>query len=77
VRDTRVVSRGETVPLAHPKYGMVENVYGMGMPIKFSEAEAGFDTPPPGLGEHNEAVYCGLLGYSAERLAELKTQRVI
>jgi CoA:oxalate CoA-transferase len=76
-RDPRVVSRGETVPLAHPKYGMVEDVYGMGMPIKFSRAEAGFDAPPPGLGEHNEAVYSGLLGYSAERLEELKTQRVI
>jgi crotonobetainyl-CoA:carnitine CoA-transferase CaiB-like acyl-CoA transferase len=76
-RDPRVVSRGETVPLAHPKYGMVEDVYGMGMPIKFSRAEAGFDAPPPGLGEHNEAVYGGLLGYSAERLEELKTQRVI
>jgi CoA:oxalate CoA-transferase len=76
-RDPRVVSRGETVPLAHPKYGMVEDVYGMGMPIKFSKAQAGFDAPPPGLGEHNEAVYGGLLGYSAERLEELKTQRVI
>ncbi len=50
VRDPRVVSRGETVPLAHPKYGMVEDVYGMGMPIKFSRAQAGFDKPPPGLG---------------------------
>jgi crotonobetainyl-CoA:carnitine CoA-transferase CaiB-like acyl-CoA transferase len=29
------------------------------------------------MGEHNEAVYGGLLGYSAERLEELKTQRVI
>ncbi len=77
VRDPRVVSRGETVPLAHPKYGMVEDVYGMGMPIKFSKAEAGFDAPPPRLGEHNEAVYGGLLGYSAERLEELKIQRVI
>src|SRR5579863_6994940 len=77
VRDPRVVSRGETVPLAHPKYGIVEDVYGMGMPIKFSGAEAGFDAPPPGLGEHNDAVYGGLLGYSAQRLEELKTQRVI
>ena len=42
VRDPRVVSRGETVPLAHPKYGAVEDVYGMGMPIKFSGAQAGF-----------------------------------
>jgi crotonobetainyl-CoA:carnitine CoA-transferase CaiB-like acyl-CoA transferase len=77
VRDPRVVSRGETVPLAHPEYGMVEEVYGMGMPIKFSGAQAGFDAPPPGLGEHNHAVYCGLLGYSDRRLEELKTQRVI
>jgi len=77
VRDPRVVSRGETVPLLHPKYGMVEDVYGMGMPIKFSSAQAGFDEPPPGLGEHNSRVYCGLLGYSEDRLEELKAQRVI
>ena len=75
--DPRVVSRGETVPLAHPKYGTVEDVYGMGMPIKFSKAQAGFDQPPPDLGEHNHSVYCDLLGYSEERFQELKTQRVI
>jgi len=77
VRDPRVLSRGETVPLTHPKYGAVEQVYGMGMPIKFSGAEAGFDQPPPDLGEHNRAVYCDLLGYSEERFEELKAQRVI
>jgi CoA:oxalate CoA-transferase len=77
VRDPRVVSRGETVPLAHPKYGQVEDVYGMGMPIKFSGAQAGFDQPPPGLGEHNREIYCDLLGYSPERLEELKAKRVI
>jgi CoA:oxalate CoA-transferase len=77
VRDPRVVSRGETVPLAHPKYGQVEDVYGMGMPIKFSSAQAGFDKPPPELGEHNREVYCDLLGFSSERLEELKAKRVI
>jgi CoA:oxalate CoA-transferase len=77
VRDPRVVSRGETVPLSHPKYGAVEDVYGMGLPIKFSQAQAGFDEPPPELGEHNHAVYCGLLGYSEERLEELRAGRVI
>jgi len=55
----------------------VEDVYGMGMPIKFSRAQAGFDAPPPELGEHNQAVYCGLLGYSEQRLEELRTQQVI
>jgi len=77
VRDPRVVARGETVPLTHPQYGAVEDVYGMGIPIQFSRAQAGFDQPPPALGEHNRAVYCGLLGYSAERVDELKAQRVI
>jgi CoA:oxalate CoA-transferase len=77
VRDPRVVARGETVPLTHPQYGAVEDVYGMGIPIKFSGAQAGFDQPPPALGEHNRTVYCGLLGYSAERVDELKARRVI
>ncbi len=53
VRDPRVVARGETVPLAHPKFGIVEDVYGMGIPIKFSAASAGFDQPPPELGQHS------------------------
>jgi CoA:oxalate CoA-transferase len=77
VRDPRVLKRAETVPLAHPKYGIVEDVYGMGMPIKFSRAQAGFDQPPPDLGEHNAAVYGGLLGYSSERIEDLKARQVI
>jgi len=77
VRDPQVVARGETVPLAHPTYGNVSDVYGMGMPIHFSGAQAGFDQPPPGLGEHNEEVYSGILGYAPERLENLKQQRVI
>ena len=77
VRDPRVVARGETVPLAHPKFGIVEDVYGMGIPIKFSAASAGFDRPPPELGQHNDFVYGGILGYSRERLADLKTRGVI
>ncbi len=77
VRDPRVVARGETVPLVHPKFGAVDDVYGMGLPLKFSAAWTGFDQPPPQLGEHNEAVYGGLLGYSAERIEKLRLDRVI
>ena len=77
VRDPRVVARGETVKLSHPKYGEVDDVYGMGMPLKFSDAEVGFDQPPPAVGEHNEAIYGALLGYSAERIAELRRDAVI
>jgi CoA:oxalate CoA-transferase len=77
VRDPRVLARGETVLLEHPKYGAVDEVYGMGIPIKFSGATAGFDQPAPALGEHNEAVYAGILGYSQERVERLKSDGVI
>jgi CoA:oxalate CoA-transferase len=77
VRDPRVVARGETVKLKHPKYGEVGDVYGMGLPLKFSGAAVGFDQPPPGIGEHNDAIYGGLLGYSAERIAALRRDGVI
>jgi CoA:oxalate CoA-transferase len=76
-RDPRVVQRGETMPLLHPRYGAVENVYGMGMPIRFSGSNVGFDQPPPALGEHNDMVYGRILGYSPEKMAELKEQKVI
>jgi crotonobetainyl-CoA:carnitine CoA-transferase CaiB-like acyl-CoA transferase len=76
-RDPRVVQRGETVPLRHPKYGAVEDVYGMGMPMTFSDSNVGFDQPPPELGEHNDMVYGQVLGYPPEKIAELKTRKVI
>jgi crotonobetainyl-CoA:carnitine CoA-transferase CaiB-like acyl-CoA transferase len=65
------------VKLTHPKYGDVDDVYGMGMPLQFSDATVGFDQPPPSVGEHNEAIYQGLLGYSAERMAQLRQDGVI
>jgi len=77
VRDPRVLARGETVRLEHPKFGAVDEVYGMGIPIKFSDARTGFDQPPPGLGEHNELIYAGMLGYSKEHLERLKSDGVI
>jgi len=77
VRDPQVVARRETVKLAHPQFGDVADVFGMGLPIRFSGANAGFDRPAPGIGEHNKAVYGGLLGYSAERLQELREKKVI
>ncbi len=76
-RDPRVVRRGETVPLLHPEHGAVADVYGMGMPFTFSDSSIGFDQPPPALGEHNDRVYGQVLGYSSERIAELKSQKVI
>ena len=72
VRDPRVVGRGETVRLQHPA-----DVYGRGVPIVFSDATVQMDQPPPEIGEHNQEIYGGLLGYSAAEWGALKTAGVI
>jgi CoA:oxalate CoA-transferase len=77
IRDPRVVERGDTVPLEHPVHGRVADIYGTGLPVTFSEATAGFDRPAPGLGQHNHEVYGDLLGYSRQRLDELRASGVI
>lgn len=77
VRDPRVLARGETVLLAHPKFGAVEEVYGSGIPIKFSAATAGLEQAAPALGEHNELVYGQMLGYTIEQIALLRAEGII
>ncbi len=77
VRDPGVIARGETVPLLHPKFGAVADVYGTGFPVKFSAATVGYDQPAPELGQHNQLVYSEILGYTLERINELRAQKVI
>lgn len=77
MRDPRVVARHDTVPLLHPQYGAVGDVYGMGLPIKFSAASAEFEPCPPALGQHNQAVYGDMLGYTPARLEQLRKDGVI
>lgn len=77
MRDPQVVSRHETVPLVHPKYGALDDVRGMGIPINFSNAVVGLGASAPMMGEQNDLVYGELLGYSAETIKELTLQKVI
>lgn len=44
---------------------------------KFSETPGGTEWVGPKLGEHNEEVYRELLGYSAEKLEQLKQNKII
>jgi crotonobetainyl-CoA:carnitine CoA-transferase CaiB-like acyl-CoA transferase len=76
VRDPRVVARGETVRLHHPSAPDAD-VYGPGVPIVFSDAIASLDQPPPGIGEHNQDVYGGLLGYTLAQIEALKAKGAI
>lgn len=76
--DPRVVARHETMAVEHPSYGSSIDLRTAGVPIRFSGAETGFDEAlPVHIGEHNEGIYKGLLGYSDERLAELRAAGAI
>ncbi|HWW65036.1 MAG TPA: CaiB/BaiF CoA-transferase family protein [Sphingomonadaceae bacterium] len=76
--DPMVVARGETEIVTHPAYGTDTELRTNGIPIKFSGAASGFDPYlPVQIGEHNDAVYGALLGYSEEEIAALRSAGVI
>lgn len=72
-RDPQILHRGMLAEVSHPKLGKIKQV---GVPIKLSETPGDIRTPPPMLGQHNEEVLGGL-GYTKERIEELKKKRVI
>lgn len=77
VRDPDRLAQGDTAQLVHPTLGPVDDLYGSGLPIRFSEATTGFDRPPPALGEHNDFVFGELVGIDASELARLRDDGVI
>lgn len=77
-QDAEVVRRRETEPLTHPGYPEAGgSLRAPGVPVVFSEARTGFDTPAPKLGEHNAAIFGDLLGYDTVRLETLRATGVI
>ena len=62
------------VKVNHPTMG---ELIQPGFPIKFSETKGDITAPSPLLGEHNVEVYTRLLGYSAEKVEELRKKGVI
>lgn len=77
VRDPRLLARGETEQIEHPKYGKMDKLFGGGMPILMSGSFTGFDRAAPTLGEHNEFVYRELLGYTSDEVSALRHDGVI
>ena len=45
--------------------------------INFSETKGSVEAPGPEFGEHNEEIYCGLLGYTKEDLKTWKRKKII
>jgi CoA:oxalate CoA-transferase len=48
-----------------------------GIPVKLSLTPGEINIPSPGLGEHNQEIYSGLLGFGPEKLSELRKKEII
>ena len=72
-QDPHFIKRGFVIELEHPKRGKHKMI---GCPIKLSKSPTEV-IPAPLLGQHNEEIYKEWLGYSKEKMAQLKTEKVI
>ncbi len=72
--DPHIRAREMLVEVEHPGVGKVPLI---GIPIKLSKTPGRIKTIAPLLGEHNEEIYCDLLGYTNQELTQLKEEGVI
>lgn len=76
LEDPQLKSRGMIRELTHPLSGGT-GIKTAGFPIRFSKLPADYPGPAPLLGQHNEEIYMGLLGFSAEEMERLKKEGII
>jgi len=74
VADPQVLSRNMVVEIDSPHVGKTRDV---GSPIKVSGVDQTQYVYPPALGEHTEQILKNLLGYSADKIKGLKSQKVV
>lgn len=72
--DPQVRERGMVHRWQHPLAGGMDLV---GSPIKLGATPVRTDLPPPLLGQHTQEVLGEVLGWDAERIAQLRAQEVI
>lgn len=53
------------------------NLVVTGLPLRMSGTPTKIERSYPSLGEHNEEIYGGILGYSREKMEELKKEKII
>jgi crotonobetainyl-CoA:carnitine CoA-transferase CaiB-like acyl-CoA transferase len=74
LQDPQVAARDMIAYLDYPDLGTLPIP---GLPIKLSLTPGSINSAAPRLGEHNQDIYCGLLGFTPEKLARLKTDGII
>jgi crotonobetainyl-CoA:carnitine CoA-transferase CaiB-like acyl-CoA transferase len=73
-QDPQVAARDMVVETDHAKAGRLRSI---GNPVKTSPGENGRFEPAPLHGQHSEEVLKDVLGYSARRIAALRSDGVI
>jgi len=76
LEDPQLKSRGMIQELRHPLSGGT-GLKAAGFPIRFSELPAQYASPAPLLGQHNDEIYMGLLGFSIEEMEQLRKEGII
>ena len=74
LNDPQLLFRNMGLELDQPYWGKYRTT---GMPLKMSQIKQERYDPPPRLGEHTQEILCELLGYSVEKVQELRTLGVI
>jgi len=74
VHSAQMEARGFFAEAEHPEAGKLKYP---AVPYKFSKTPSKVERAAPLLGQHNESIYCGRLGYSKEELVKLKESGII
>lgn len=72
--DSQVEARNMIAHLDYPQIGKIPVP---GIPINLWLTPGSIRAPAPKLGEHNEEIYCGLLGLGKDEIARLKQKEII
>jgi crotonobetainyl-CoA:carnitine CoA-transferase CaiB-like acyl-CoA transferase len=72
--DPHLLSREMLVEVDQPISGKVKLI---GSVYKMSKTPGNRKASVPAVGEHNEEIYCGLLGIDAQEMKKLKAESVI
>ena len=74
ISDPQLLARNMLVEVDHPSYGKVKI---LGNPVKMSGFTEETFTAAPTLGEHNKEILSELLGYSQDKIDNLKKEKII
>ena len=72
--DPQVLANGYVQHFDHPAFGPTKVV---GLPVRLSETPGSVRMPAPEFGQHTEEILTEMLGYSWEKVGELKERGVI